>query len=134
MIAVDSSVAIAGFASWSAHHDEARRVLDEGARLVAHAALEAYSVLTRLPPPHRAPAGVVHEFLVTQFPEPWLTLAETRQRQLLAGCAHSLVVGGATYDALIAATAGAHNAVLASCDKRAARTYEAMGTSVRLVA
>ncbi|HEX6420238.1 MAG TPA: type II toxin-antitoxin system VapC family toxin [Acidimicrobiales bacterium] len=134
MIAVDSSVVIAGFASWSEHHRQARRILDDGARLVAHAAMEAYSVLTRLPPPHRAPPDVVHEFLVTQFREPWLTLSERRQRKLLAMCARSAVAGGATYDALIASTAGAHDAVLASCDKRAVPTYEAMGTTVRLIA
>jgi predicted nucleic acid-binding protein len=134
VIAVDSSVVIAGFASWSEQHRQARTILDEGARLIAHAALETYSVLTRLPPPHRAPADVVHEFLVTQFREPWLTLSERRQREVLASCARSLIVGGATYDALIASTANAHNAVLASCDKRAASTYEAMETTVRLVA
>jgi predicted nucleic acid-binding protein len=134
VIAVDSSVVIAGFASWSEHHREARRILDNGARLVAHAALEAYSVLTRLPPPHRAPADLVHEFLLAQFREPWLTLSGQRQRELLGNCAGSLIVGGATYDALIASTAVAHNAVLASCDKRAVPTYEAMGTAIQLIA
>lgn len=134
MIAVDSSVVIAGFASWNDHHREARRVLDDGARLVAHAALETYSVLTRLPPPHRAPAGLVHEFLLAQFREPWLTLSAHRQRELLASCVGSLIVGGATYDALIASTAVAHNAVLATCDKRAIPTYEAMGTTVQFIA
>lgn len=134
MIAVDSSVVIAGFASWSEHHRQARSTLDDGPRLVAHAASEAYSVLTRLPAPHRAPPDLVHEYLATQFPDPWLTLSERRQRAVLAECARSLVVGGATYDALIASTASAHDAVLASCDKRAASTYEAMGTAVRLLA
>jgi predicted nucleic acid-binding protein len=133
VIAVDSSVVIAGFASWSEHHDRAREVLDERPRLIAHAALETYSVLTRLPPPHRAPAELVSEFLAVEFREPWLTLSEPRQRDLIASCARSQLVGGATYDALIASTARAHGAVLASCDKRAGAAYEAMGTTVRLV-
>src|SRR3989441_13166825 len=58
----DSSVVVAAFASWHETHDSARRVLDGALRLVAHCALETYSVLTRLPPPHRAPGDVVRDF------------------------------------------------------------------------
>lgn len=49
MIALDSSVVIACFGSWHEHHLAARMTLEEDPRLPAHAGLEAYSVLTRLP-------------------------------------------------------------------------------------
>ena len=56
----------------------------------AHAALEAYSVLTRLPPPHRAPAGLVVEFLSTQFSEPYLVLTAAASRALVQETAKNI--------------------------------------------
>lgn len=50
MKAVDSSVVIAAFASWHESHESARRALAARPRAIAHAAVETYSVLTRLPP------------------------------------------------------------------------------------
>lgn len=133
MIAVDSTVVVAGFASWHERHDAAREVLDGGPRLVAHATLEAYSVLTRLPPPHRAPAEIVVEFLRRRFPEPYLAPQDTTYRALIVELASSRIVGGACYDALIAKTAAGHNATLITCDGRAAGTYEAVGATARLL-
>ena len=69
MTAVDSSVVVAGFATWHTLHEEARRVLDRRPRVVGHAMVESYSVLTRLPAPHRADGSVVVEFLDASFPE-----------------------------------------------------------------
>lgn len=57
--AVDASVVIASFASWHENHDIARRILDGGARLIEHGALETCSVLTRLPALHRASGEIV---------------------------------------------------------------------------
>jgi hypothetical protein len=73
--AADTSVVVAAFASWHERHDAARRALDGGPRLVEHCALETYSVLTRLPPPHRAAGEVVREFLAARFPAPFLRCA-----------------------------------------------------------
>ena len=67
MIAADTSLIAAAFASWHERHDAARRALDIGLRLVEHCALETYSVLTRLPPSHRASGEVVREFLQARF-------------------------------------------------------------------
>ena len=133
MIVIDSSVAIAAFASWSTVHDAAQHVLDEGPRLPTHAALETYSVLTRLPPPHRAPAEHVRRFLHEEFPAPWLTLPRRRHYELIADLADAGITGGAVYDALIAAVARSHRGTLVSCDQRAATTYEAMDAKVRLI-
>jgi hypothetical protein len=49
MKAVDSSVVIAAFATWHEHHALARKAMAGQPRLVAHAAVESYSVLTPRP-------------------------------------------------------------------------------------
>ncbi len=54
MICVDSSVAIAGFASWHERHADAAAVIHGKVAMPSHAIFETCSVLTRLPPPHRA--------------------------------------------------------------------------------
>lgn len=130
MKAVDSSVVIAAFASWHEHHTIARKAMAARPRLIAHAAVESYSVLTRLPPPHRASPGIVHAFITGRFTEPFLTLSETGYQELLATVAAGQIVGGPAYDALIAFTAAEHNATLMSLDQRAAATYETVGAQV----
>lgn len=127
MIAVDSSVVIAGFASWHEQHAAAAKVLARKPRLVAHAALETYSVLTRLPPPHRAQAGIVERFLRSRFTEPLLCLSGERYQSLIATLVEGQILGGRVYDALIGLTAVEHGATLVSFDQRAAVIYETMG-------
>lgn len=133
MIAADTSVAVAAFASWHESHEPARAALREGAVLVAHCAVETYSVLTRLPPPHRAAGRLVHEFLELQFPEPHLVPAADVQRGLTARLVELGIEGGAVYDALVALTAAGEGATLVSADRRAAATYQRCGAAVRLV-
>jgi predicted nucleic acid-binding protein len=128
--AVDSSVVIAAFATWHEHHAIASKAIASRPRLVAHAAVESYSVLTRLPPPHRAHPAIVHAFLAERFDEPFLTLSETGYQELLATVAARQILGGPAYDALIAFTAAEHRATLQSLDRRAAATYEAVGAEV----
>ncbi len=124
MTAADTSLAVAAFASWHERHEAARRTLDGGLRLVEHCALETYSVLTRLPAPHRASGEVVREFLKTRFPLPFLRLSAGAYREFLSALPDRAVSGGAVYDALVAATAAHHGAQLVSCDRRAAVVYE----------
>jgi predicted nucleic acid-binding protein len=128
--AVDSSVVIAAFASWHEHHAIARKAMAGQPRLIAHAAMESYSVLTRLPPPHRAHPSIVHAFLAERFTEPFLTLSETGYQELLATVAVRQILGGPAYDALIAFTAAEHQATLLSLDQRAAATYETVSATV----
>jgi predicted nucleic acid-binding protein len=128
--AVDSSVVIAAFASWHEHHAVARKAMAARPRLIAHAAVESYSVLTRLPPPHRASPDIVHAFITGRFTEPFLILSETGYQELLATVAAGQILGGPAYDALIAFTAAEHNATLMSLDQRAAAMYETVGAQV----
>ena len=134
MKAVDSSVVVAAFASWHEHHVIARKAMAGRPRLIAHAAVESYSVLTRLPPPHRAQPSIVHTFITERFTDPFLTLSETGYQELLATVAASHILGGPTYDALIAFTAAEHHATLMSLDQRAAATYQAIGVTVEQLA
>jgi predicted nucleic acid-binding protein len=133
MTAADTSLVVAAFASWHEHHDAARRVLDRGARLIDYCALEMYSVLTRLPPPHRSPAPIVTAFLQARFPAPFLRLDAARHREFVLGLAARDITGGAAYDALVAATAAANRAELVTCDRRAAAVYETYGIRFRFV-
>lgn len=130
MIAVDTSVAVAGFASWHERHSAAAEVLTQRPRLVAHAALETYSVLTRLPSPHRAQAGIVGRFLRSRFPDGLLCLSAAAQEELVASLVERSILGGQVYDALIGLTAAEHGATLFSLDRRASLVYEAVGARV----
>jgi predicted nucleic acid-binding protein len=134
MKAVDSSVVVAAFASWHEHHAIARGALAIQPRLIAQAAVESYSVLTRLPPPHRAQPSLVHSFITERFADPFLTLSAAGYQQLLAAVASSQILGGPTHDALIAFTAVEHRATLMSLDQRAAATYASVGATVEQLA
>jgi predicted nucleic acid-binding protein len=134
VIAADTSVAVAAFASWHEAHAPARAAIRDGAVLIAHCALETYSVLTRLPTPHRAPGRLVQQFLETQFSAPYLVMAARDQRRLTARLVELGIEGGAVYDGLVALTAAAAGATLITLDRRALGTYERCGVHMRLVA
>lgn len=133
MRAVDTSVAVAAFASWHESHEAARRAIDRGARLIEHCALETYSVLTRLPPPHRTTGALVREFLEARFPDPFLRLGEGAYREFILGLDDHGVSGGSAYDALIAATAAGCSAELVTCDRRALAIYERYAVRTHLL-
>jgi len=132
--ALDTSVVVAAFASWHEHHERARKALDEGARLIAHCALETCSVLTRLPPPHRSSADLVRDFLRARFPEPYLCLQGEAYQSFILELPEHGVTGGSAYDALVAATAAANSAELITCDRRAASVYKSYGAQVTFLA
>lgn len=134
MIAADASVAVAAFASWHESHSSARRAIRDGAVLIAHCALETYSVLTRLPTPHRAPGPLVQRFLEAQFSLPHLVMPARDQRRLTARLVDLGIEGGAVYDGLVALTAADAGATLISLDRRASAIYRRCGVHVRLVA
>jgi predicted nucleic acid-binding protein len=109
-------------------------MLENAVRLVEHCALETYSVLTRLPAPHRAPGDLVRQFLATRLRRPFLRLSAPAYRDfLLLRLPDHGVSGGASYDALVAATAASHGAELVTCDRRAAPVYERYGVRVHLL-
>ena len=133
MTLVDTSIVVAAFASWHENHVAADRVVDGKAGLVAHCALEAYSVLTRLPPPHRVAGHLVRDFLAARFSGPFVGLDAADYSGLITHCVEIGISGGLAYDALIAITARSADDVLVSCDRRAAQTYERIGIKFRLI-
>jgi predicted nucleic acid-binding protein len=133
LIVVDSSVVVAAFATWHFLHEEAADIVRGGPALPAHAGLEAYSVLTRLPDPNRANPDDVRAFLARAFPSGWLVLPGETMPGLIAEFAERGIAGGATYDGVIAATARAAGATLLTCDRRARPVYERLGVRVNFV-
>ena len=101
----DTSLVIAAFASWHEGHESARRALDGGLRLIEHCAVETYSVLTRLPPPHRTSGAIVRDYIEARFPQPFLRLSAQAYKDFVLGLPDQGVTGGAAYDALVAAIA-----------------------------
>lgn len=133
MIAVDTSVVIAALVGDHAQHEVARPALEATPAIPAHVALECYSVLTRLPLPGRIPAAAAAELLAREFGGRAIALSAGQQERLLAGLPGLGIVGGAVYDALVAATAREHGLTLATLDRRAAGTYEAVGAAFELL-
>lgn len=133
MIAVDTSVVVAGFASWHEGHRSAAAALARKPRVPAHVLVEAYSVLTRLPPPHRAPSDLVATFLVERFPEAPLVLPARAHVELVQASARVGLAGGAVYDALIAATVRHAGATLLTRDLQARPVYERMKVRYELL-
>ena len=133
MKAVDSSIAVAAFGEWHELNVLARRVLDCGAALPAHALLETYSVLTGFPPPYRASPGLVAEWLDSRFPLVLPPPEIDQQRDLIRRLAGEGRTGGAVYDSLVALTAKLGNATLITADQRAVGTYELVGVDVELL-
>jgi predicted nucleic acid-binding protein len=131
--AADTSLVIAAFASWHDSHAAARHALDQGLRLVEHCALETYSVLTRLPPPHRVAGDLVRDFLKARFSQPFLRLSTPAYRTFIVELHERGVAGGSAYDALVAATAAGCNAELFTCDRRALPIYERYGVRTRFI-
>jgi predicted nucleic acid-binding protein len=133
LIAVDTSVVVAAFASWHEGHEASASALARKPRLPAHVLIETYSVLTRLPAPHRAPAGLVTAFLSERFPAALLTLSGSAHRDVLESAVAGGLTGGAIYDALIAETARRAGAQLLTRDRRAVLTYDKIGVRYELI-
>jgi predicted nucleic acid-binding protein len=130
----DTSVAVAAALPWHESHARARSALSRRRpRLIAQVAVETYSVLTRLPPPQRVPASIAWTYLREAFGLPALVLSPTGYVELLGVAAAERIVGGAVYDALVAATAREAGAELLTLDARALRTYQLLGVRFQLV-
>lgn len=131
--APDTSVAVAALLSDHPAHQTASEALAACKTTIAHVAAETYSVLTRLPPPHRAAPATAAEAIAKRLPRTHVALGADDHAGAPARLAKAGVGGGATYDGLIALTAIEHELELVSRDRRAARTYQALGARFRLI-
>jgi len=104
---------VAAVCTWHERHAAAaasiERRLARGERLAiaAHALVETYAVLTRLPAPHRLAPADAWALIKANFVRPAtvVTLTGAAHTTLLDGLAETGVSGGRTYDAVIAACA-----------------------------
>lgn len=130
----DTSVLVAAFASWHEHHDLAFEAIGRVDAVIAHSLLETFSVLTRLPAPHRMTAEVVATFIDKSFGgHEVVALPAVDQRTLVIGCAALGISGGAIYDALIGASCAHAGLKLLTLDARARQTYAALGVAHELL-
>ena len=102
--------------------------------LPAHVLVEVYSVLTRLPSGLAVPAQAAAGVLARRFPQAPLRLEDTERGSLLERLAAAGVLGGATYDGLVALEAVAHGLTLLTLDERAQSTYRRLGAAFRVIA
>jgi len=112
-IALDTSVIVPALMSWHEHHASALPVVrdaltDEGGVILPMPALvDAYAVITRLPPPWRLRAADAHRLLAETLRgrAQVVGLEGDEAWDLLDDALGNAVSGGATYDAHIAACA-----------------------------
>lgn len=128
---VDTSVSVPLIMSSHPSHASVTRKLGRRPLLLAgHAAVETYSVLTRLPGDARLSASDAHRLIVDRFvgaadlPDPIEAIRHLSE----VG-----VEGGATYDGLVALCVGPGD-ILFSRDLRASATYARVGVAVELIA
>jgi predicted nucleic acid-binding protein len=129
----DSSAIVAAFAPWHPQHTPAIEALRGSNDLVAHAELEAYSVLTRLPPPFRVDPRLAAEYLERRFTGSRHVLPAKARRRFTSRLAAAGIAGGRVYDALIGATAAERGLTLITCDRRASAVYEPVGADFELL-
>lgn len=131
--APDSSVAIAALLADHEAHDSSEHALSSCQATIAHVMAETYSVLTRLPPPHRIAPQKAAELIDARLPAERVALDAEAQCLTPSRLARAQVAGGSTYDGLIALTALEHDLELISRDRRAARTYRLLGAPFQLL-
>src|SRR6266545_636520 len=130
---VDTSIAVALTVADHEHHEATFRAL--GSRrlgLAGHAAFETYSVLTRLPPPARRTPAAVSRLIETNFPASRFP-SPTAVARLMRDAAGLGISGGSMYDALVGISAVIHGLPLATRDRGALATYQALGVRVELI-
>ena len=130
---VDTSVAVALAVADHEHHEATMEAV--GRRrlgLAGHAAFETFSVLTRLPGVSAVGPQTVGALLDRAFPErSWLT--PKQHDALLRRLPQLGVTGGMVYDALVGESARVAGRTLLTRDRRAQRTYEAIGVHFEFV-
>ena len=77
------------------------------------------------------PAGAAADVLARRFPDSPLQIASDERGPVLETLAAAGVLGGATYDGLVALEARAHGRTLLTLDQRAQVTYQRLGLPFR---
>jgi len=104
---------VAAVSSWHSHHERARQEIEnrlgrqQGMIVAGPALIEAYSVLTRLPSPHRISPTDARSLLEANFLQgvKVVALGAAAYGVLLRRAPEAEISGGHAYDAVIAACA-----------------------------
>ncbi len=135
----DANCMVAAVSQWHVHHADAiaeidRRLHDsETMMLAAHAVIEAYSVLTRMPRPYRASPREAHRLIASNFLRhaTVLSLDSEAYMRLLDRWARHGIAGGRIYDAVIAACAqSAGVSVLLTFNERHFRQFASINMRI----
>lgn len=137
---MDTSCLIATLCGWHDQNLDAtaflNQAVDRGDELLvaAHTLVEAYSVLTRLPAPHRMSPAAAVDLLGQNVPAFRLVALQAEDYwPVLSDCAARGIAGGTVYDGLIAANATVGGAdVLLTLNERHMRRVA--GDSLEVVA
>jgi predicted nucleic acid-binding protein len=132
-LAADSSITIAALIADHEARELAEEALTRTTRTIGHVAIETYSVLTRIPSPRRLTNTDAAALITARLPRDYAALDARALVKAPDRLATTGVGGGATYDGLIALTALHHDLELLTRDRRAERTYRALGVSYQLV-
>jgi predicted nucleic acid-binding protein len=131
--AVDTSVAVAALDASHVEHAASRAVcVQRRPAMAGHALFETYSVLTRLPGVSRVDPVTATEVLQRAFPDRCF-LSARQHDDLFRRLARLNLVGGMMYDALVGEAARMADRTLMTRDRRAARTYEAVGVRLEFI-
>lgn len=131
--AVDTSVAVPALDAGHAAHDACRfAVASRRPTLAGHAALETFSVLTRMPGALAIDGPTAAEILRRVFREvSWITGEQATG--LLTRCGPLGITGGAVYDAVVGEAARVDQRTLLTRGRRASRTYDLLGVAYQFV-
>lgn len=130
--ACDTSVLVPALVSWHEGHERARAAIREVSCVPAQVLVECYSVLTRLPSPHRvAPESAAQA--ISGLPMTVLDLPASEYQKLVVSLGQWGFHGGAIYDAVVAATVQHHELGLLTADRRARSVYESITGAVRFL-
>lgn len=133
MIAVDTSVVVAGHGPWHEAFDIADPVLRRRPRLASQVVLETFSVLTRMPPPFRATPRSAAAYVESLLAEPPLGLPAGEYAKIVAEAAAHGLAGKLIYDAAVGLAARRAGAKLVTRDRRALPVYEMVGAPFDLI-
>lgn len=108
-LVLDTSAIVALLCGWHVRHADVRAEIEKrlssgfSLAIPAHALVETYSVLTRLPPPYRISANDARQLLESNFRRVAVLTLTAREHWLLIEEAQlGGVAGGRMYDTLIA--------------------------------
>jgi hypothetical protein len=125
---------IAALSAWHEQHEAAAIALEAIDVLPAHVLIEVYSVLTRLPSGLAVAPALAAGVLSRRFSRPPLRLDAAARNGMLETLAAAGVVGGSSYDGLVALEARAHARTLLTLDERAQSTYRRLGAEFTVIA